>query len=180
MQIHKILGCLGILLVISFQMNAQLAGPLKEGKTYMIIATHSNKALEIKSAPDITANGLQLQQNDSTAKINQLFSFRQLKGGYYQITALCSNKSLEVRNNSVRDHDTIQQNQFNGHDCQMFILVKNQSGTFNIINKNSGYGFDILGGNKALGNGIAVIQYQVYCAPNQTFRIVEVEPKQKL
>ena len=178
MHIKGILGSLGILLFLSFQVNAQLIGPVKEGKSYMIIASHSNKALEIKSSVDMTANGLLLQQNDSTGKINQLFTFKRLKGGYYQITSICSNKSLEVKNNSVRDHDSIQQNQFSGHDSQLFTLVKNLSGTFNIINKNSGYGFDILGGINALGNGIAVIQYPVYCAPNQSFRIVEFKSTQ--
>jgi outer membrane protein assembly factor BamB len=52
----------GLLFFISFQ----IFGQIKEDKSYMIIATHSNKALEIKPAADLNANRLQLQQNDST------------------------------------------------------------------------------------------------------------------
>lgn len=162
---------IGLLLIISINVYGQV----EEGKMYMIIACHSNKALEIKPAADITASGLQLQQDDLTGNSNQLFYFKKIKGSYFQIIAVCSNKSLEIRNGSLKDHDTVQQNQFYEQDCQLFTLIKNSNGTFAIVNKNSGYGFDILGGSKSFGNNTAVIQYSASGAPNQLFRIVEYD-----
>lgn len=156
-----------------FLFSSLVFSQVKEGISYMIIATHSNKALEIKPDADIAKNGLQLQQNDSTGADNQLFYFKRVKSGYYQIIAKCGGETLEIKKGSLKDHDTIQQNLFNGADNQLFTLVKSSNGAFAIINKNSGYGFDVLGGRNALGNDIAIIQYPSSGAPNQLFRMVE-------
>lgn len=171
MKINNSVFGIGLLLCFC----VQAFGQIKEGQSYMIIATHSNKALEIKQVADISANGLQLQQNDSTGNDNQLFYFKRVQSGYFQITAKCSNKALEVKNGSLKDHDTIQQNQPNGADYQTFALIKFANGTYAIVNKNSGYGFDVLGGSKALGNNLAIIQYPVSGAPNQSFRLVNID-----
>ena len=159
-------------IAILFLIGGQSIAQIKEGKTYMIIASHSNKPLEIKASGDGSVNGLQLQQNDSTGKPNQLFSFKKLKGGYYQIISQCNNKSLEVRNGSLHDHEAIQQNEFNGADYQQFTIVKNINGTYAIVNKNSGYGFDVLGGPNSFANNMPIIQYPVLGAANQAYRIV--------
>ena len=58
----KLLLSIAFAIFISFQIFAQI----KEGRSYMIIASHSKKALEIKPDIDLNANRLQLQQNDST------------------------------------------------------------------------------------------------------------------
>lgn len=165
-------------ITILFLIVGQAIAQIKEGKTYMIIASHSNKPLEIKASGDGFVNGLQLQQNDSTGKPNQLFSFKKLKGGYYQIISQCNNKSLEVRNGSLHDHEVIQQNEFNGADYQQFTLVKNLNGTYAIVNKNSGYGFDVLGGSKSFANNMPIIQYPVLGAANQAYRIVDIDKYQ--
>jgi len=80
-----------------FLISIQIIGQIKEDKSYMIIATHSKKALGIKPDIDLNANRLQLQQNDSTGNDNQLFYFKKIKSGYFQIIVKFSNKSLEVQ-----------------------------------------------------------------------------------
>jgi hypothetical protein len=170
----KLLLSIAFAIFISFQIFAQI----KEGRSYMIIASHSNKALEIKQSINITSPELILQQNDSTGNDNQLFFFKKVRGGYYQIIAKCSNLSLEVKNSSLKDHENIQQNKFLGQDNQLFTLVKTPNGSYAIINKNSGFGFDVLGGDKSFDNNVAVIQYPGSSHTNQLFRIVDFDKVQ--
>ncbi len=144
---------------------------------YSITAMHSGKALEIEGGIDGKANGLALQQNEPTGAANQLFQFRQVQSGFFQITVKHSGKVLEIRDNSLKDHASIQQNEFNGKDCQLFTLVKETSGNYRIIARSTGYGFDVLGGVKATGDNIPVVVYPATGATNQTFRIVEVIEK---
>ena len=62
---------IGLLLIISINVYGQV----EEGKMYMIIACHSNKALEIKPAADITASGLQLQQDELNGEFKSIILF---------------------------------------------------------------------------------------------------------
>jgi len=133
----KLLLSIAFAIFISLQIFAQI----KEGRSYMIIASHSKKALEIKQSTNIAEPGLSLQQNDSTGNENQLFFFKKAKGGYYQIIAKFSDLSLEVKNSSLKDHDTIQQNKYLGQDNQLFTLVKTPNGTYGIINKKQWFWF---------------------------------------
>ena len=149
---------------------------LKPDAWYSLIAVHSGKALEIAGGVDGKANGLQLQQNEPTGADNQLFQFKQAKSGFSTITAKHSGKVLEIRDNSMKDHAPVQQNDANGQDSQLFTLVKDP-GSYRIIARSTGYGFDVAGGVKSLSNNIPVIVYPATGAANQTFRIVEAGAK---
>jgi hypothetical protein len=149
---------------------------LKPDAWYSIIAVHSGKALEIAGGADGKANGLQLQQNEPTGADNQLFQFKQAKSGFFTITAKHSGKVLEIRDNSMKDHAPVQQNDANGQDNQLFTLVKDP-GSYRIIARSTGYGFDVSGGVKSTSNNIPVIVYPATGAANQTFRIVEAGAK---
>lgn len=138
---------------------------------YAIIATHSNKALEIKDAS--LANGVQVQQNDSTGAANQLFRFKKVSISNYEIIAKHSGKALQIRDASINE-SYLEQNEVSGKENQLFILVKSPNGTWAILVKSSGSGFDVLGGVNAMGNGIPVCQYPSSGAANQYFRIQEV------
>jgi hypothetical protein len=151
---------------------------LDPGAWYSIIAVHSGKALEIEGGVSGKANGLALQQNEPTGAANQLFQFKQVQSGFFQITVKHSGKVLEIRGNSLKDHASVQQNEFNGKDYQLFTLVRETTGNYRIIARSSGYGFDVLGGVKSTGNNIPVVAYPATGASNQTFRIVEAIEKQ--
>ena len=81
---------------------------------------------------------------------------------------------MEVKEGSDKDHASIQQNVSNGRDYQLFSFVQNGRGASAIIAKNSGYGFDVLGGVQSMANHMQVIQYPSSGASNQFFRIVEI------
>ena len=149
---------------------------LKPDAWYSIVAVHSGKALEIAGGVDGKANGLQLQQNEVTGADNQLFQFKQARSGFFTITAKHSGKVLEIRDNSMKDHASVQQNEANGQDNQLFTLVKDP-GSYRIIARSTGYGFDVSGGVKSTSNNIPVIVYPATGAVNQTFRIVEAGAK---
>jgi hypothetical protein len=149
---------------------------LKPDAWYSIIAVHSGKALEIAGGVDGKASGLQLQQNEVTGAANQLFRFKQVKSGFFTITAKHSGKVLEIRDNSIKDHAPVQQNDANGQDNQLFTLVKDP-GSYRIIARSTGYGFDVAGGVKSTNNNVPVIVYPATGAANQTFRIVEAIEK---
>jgi len=149
---------------------------LKPEAWYSIIAVHSGKALEIAGGVDGKANGLQLQQNEPTGADNQLFQFKQAKSGFFTITAKHSGKVLEIRDNSMKDHAPVQQNEANGQDNQLFTLVKDP-GSYRIIARSTGYGFDVAGGVKSTNNNTPVIVYPATGAANQTFRIIEAGAK---
>ena len=149
---------------------------LKPDAWYSIIAVHSGKALEIAGGVDGKANGLQLQQKEVTGADNQLFQFKQAQSGFFTITAKHSGKVLEIRDNSMKDHAPVQQNEANGQDNQLFTLVKDP-GSYRIIARSTGYGFDVAGGVKSMSNNIPVIVYPATGAANQTFRIVEAVEK---
>jgi hypothetical protein len=144
---------------------------------YSIIAVHSGKALEIAGGDEGKASGLQLQQNDPTGAANQLFQFKQAKSGFFTITVRHSGKVLEIRDGSLKDHAVIQQADATGQDQQLFTLVKETTGNYRIIARLTGYGFDVLGGVKSLGNNIPVVVYPATGATNQTFQLIEVLEK---
>lgn len=161
-----------ILLLVFIGINIAFAqiNRFKENSWYIIIATHSNKALEIKGASK--ENGAQLQQNDSTGADNQLFRFKKVSISYYQIIAKQSGKVLQIRDASINE-SVFEQNDINGKEQQLFAFVKAANGASAIIVKASGSGFDVLGGVHALANGLPVVQYPNAGASNQYFRILE-------
>ncbi len=146
---------------------------IKEDAWYSLIAAHSQKALEI--AGGAKDNGSPLQQNVPTGADNQLFQFKQIQSGYFQITVKHSGKVLEVKDGSLKDHAPVQQNEANGKDYQLFTVVKEVSGDYRFIARHSGYGFDVLGGVKALGTNVPVVVYPASGAKNQTFKLVEAK-----
>jgi hypothetical protein len=145
---------------------------IKINSWYSIIAVHSGKALEVAGGVDGTTNGLQLQQNENTGAPNQLFQFKQVQSGFYQIVAKHSGKVLEIRDNSLKDHASAPQNEASGKDNQLFGLVQETTGNYRIISRSTGYGFDVLGGVKAVGDNVPVIVYPASGATNQVFKLI--------
>jgi hypothetical protein len=173
----KLSSIILLLALTSGSVSAQLpSANLKPDAWYSIVAVHSGKALEIAGGVEGRAGGLQLQQNEATGADNQLFQFKQARSGYFTITAKHSGKVLEIRDNSMKDHAVVQQNEANGQDNQLFLLARDPD-SYRIIARSTGYGFDVSGGVKSLGNNVPVIVYPASGSSNQTFRIVEAAPK---
>jgi hypothetical protein len=175
----KIVPSIALLLaLISGPAFAQLkSANLDPQAWYSIIAAHSGKALEIAGGIEGKADGLPLQQNVPTGAANQLFQFKQIKSGFFQIIVKHSGKVLEIRNNSPKALAQIQQDKPNGKDFQLFTLVQDSSGNYRIISRSTGYGFDVSGGVTAISNNTPVIVYPATGASNQMFSLVQARDK---
>ena len=172
----KLIPALALLLAFTAtSIFAQMkSAPLDPNAWYAIIAVHSGKALEVAPSADGKAKAPILQQNERTSAPNQLFQFKQVQSGYFQITVKHSGKVLEIRDSSLMDHAPVQQGEPTGKENQHFALVKETSGNYRIIAHLSGFGFDVSGGVKATGNNNPVIVYPATGATNQTFQLIEV------
>jgi hypothetical protein len=73
---------------------------------------------------------------------------------WYSITAVHSGKALEIEGgiDGKANGLVLQQNEPTGAANQLFALVKETSGNYRIIARSTGYGFDVLGGVKAMGD----------------------------
>jgi hypothetical protein len=80
---------------------------------------------------------------------------------------------LEIRDNSLKDHASVPQNEASGKDNQLFTLVQETTGNYRIISRSTGYGFDVLGDVKAVGDKMPVIVYPTSGATNQVFKLIE-------
>jgi hypothetical protein len=107
--------------------------------------------------------------------------FAQLKSAYlnpdawYSIIAIHCAKGLEIRDNSMKDHAPVQQNEAHGGDNQLFLLAKDP-GSYRISARSSGYGFDVSDGVNATNSNVPVIVHPVSGSVYRTFKIVEAMP----
>jgi formylglycine-generating enzyme len=145
---------------------------INEEAWYKIIAENSGKTLEVAAGPG-AQEGRPLQQNESTGSDNQLFRFRRVRSGYYQILTKQEGQALRIRGSSLLDHAPVEQNADTGAENQLFTLVKDTDDAYSIVAKISGYCFDISGGVGSVGNGAPVIVYAPGNALNHKFAIIE-------
>lgn len=88
--------------------------------TYVIIATHSQKAVEVANASDAnTENVRQYARNDSDA---QLWTFVQMSDGYWQVFSSLTGRCLEIANNRLVDGNNVRQYSDNNSDAQRWTI----------------------------------------------------------
>jgi Ricin-type beta-trefoil lectin domain-like len=88
---------------------------------YSLIAAHSGLCLDILNGS--TEDSDALQQTPVSSRSSRLWAFAPDEKGYNFIVNLCSGRVLDVVDNSLKNHATIQQSSFNGTDSQRWQLL---------------------------------------------------------
>ncbi|MFC0771629.1 RICIN domain-containing protein [Terrimonas alba] len=135
---------------------------------YRIIATHSNKAVEVKNAS--TDDGALVAQNTYSFSSNQHWIISPLSGTDYKIINLRSGKAMDVVGNAITNGAVIEQRAYSDTDQhQVWFIKDRENGTFNIVGKQSQKALDVPGSNTA--DGVTMNINRWLDNPNQIFRI---------
>ena len=135
---------------------------------FRIIATHSNKAVEVKNGS--TDDGALVAQNTYSFSSNQHWIISPLSGTDYKIINLRSGKAMDVVGNAITNGAAIEQRTYSDTDQhQVWFIKDRENGTFNIIGKQSQKALDVPGSGTA--DGITMNINRWLDNPNQIFRI---------
>ncbi|SHM49978.1 Por secretion system C-terminal sorting domain-containing protein [Chitinophaga jiangningensis] len=138
---------------------------------YRIIATHSNKAIEVKNAS--MADGALLAQKTYSYAGNQHWLITPLSGNDYKVINLQSGKSMDVVGNAKTNGAGVEQRTYSAADsAQMWTITDRGNTTFNIIGKASQKSLDVPGSNT--GEGVSITINRWLDGTNQVFRIEPV------
>ena len=118
------------------------------------------------------ANTANIQLYEYVQEDQQKFKV-EYNDGYYTITAIHSNKLLDVAHNEKKSGTNVWQHGFNNTDAQKWAIKEAGDGKYNIISKSSGLYLDV-------SNGIAKNEanIQVYAGNNtnaQKFKFEKVK-----
>jgi len=135
---------------------------------YRIIATHSNKAVEVKNGS--TADGALLGQKTYGYLSNQHWTISPISGTDYKIINIRSGKAMDVVNNAITDGAAVEQRSYLSTDAaQVWTIKDRENGTFNIVSKPSGKALQIPGANTSEGAGLDLFRW--VDGTNQIYRI---------
>lgn len=76
------------------------------------------------------------------------------ENSYLIITGINDKKVIEVENGSIDSKANVHIYERNGTDGQNFMFIKNNDGTYEIVNKNSGKALDVENGNATSGTNV--------------------------
>ncbi|MDP4210273.1 MAG: RICIN domain-containing protein [Bacteroidota bacterium] len=136
---------------------------VESGKTYKIIARHSNKALQVN------ANGIKVEQSSYINGANQLWVITDVGEGYYKITDAVSGKALEVSYASMDNGGTVQLGTYDNGYNQKWTIDSVDTEHFRLINRNSGRAMEIASAD--LSNGAGANQWDYLNQTNQQWII---------
>jgi len=140
--------------------------------TYRIIATHSNKAIEVPG--NSTADGAQIKQYTYNGGANQLWIITQISGNDYKVINVNSGKAMDVVSNSTTNGALIEQQPYSSTDNSQIWTIKDiGNGTYTFIGKQSQKSLDVAGAGTA--DGVAVDIWQYLAVTNQTYRVERVD-----
>lgn len=141
--------------------------------TYMIVARHSDKVLEVYASS--TDNGGNVVQWTNLDGENQQWTLSSVGDGYYQITNVLSGKALEVYGQSTENGGNIVQWDYLGGTNQQWKINDLGDGYYSIINRGSGKAVDI----EAISSddGANVLQWDYSGGYNQQFSLMPVTDK---
>ncbi len=138
---------------------------------YRIIATHSNKAVEVKNGS--TAEGALLGQRTYANLSSQHWIINPLSGTDYKIINLLSGKAMDVVGNAVTNGALIEQRTYSATDSSQIWSIKDrENGTFNIVGKQAGKALEVPGSNAS--DGISMNLNRWLDGKNQIYRIEPV------
>jgi hypothetical protein len=111
------------------------------------------------------------RENNSAA---QMFKFNRLSDGTYKITAMCSNKVLEIPLKNALDNEAIKQHDWNNGESQHWHVEYSGEGYYHITAKHSDKAIDA-GGNGSITNP-TIRQYKKdRMSDAQKFRLTKVD-----
>ena len=123
---------------ISFDVRFRMFS-IKDMYNYKIINKNSNKCLDVPSSS--SDNGVKILQYNIIGTDNQLWKFLYVNKGLYKIVNKNSNKCLDYKNEAGTEY--LVQNQENKSNNQKWILKKDGTGYYYIINYGSGKYLDV-------------------------------------
>jgi len=137
--------------------------------TYVALARHSGKAMQVQS----TADGGAVVQATRTDSPAQQFQFVDSGGGYYRLKSRYSGKVVDVASSSTANGaDVVQWTDKNAAN-QQFSLVDTDGGHVRFVNRNSGKALDVW--ERSTADGARISQYDVNSGTNQHWALVRVD-----
>ncbi len=138
--------------------------------TFSFLAAHSGKALDVWEWG--TTNGTNIAQYDYQQNDAQKFSVTAADGRWYRISPIiASGQAIGVAGTSSNPGANIQTYSYWEHACQQWRFENAGSGTYNIINRNSGLCLTVE--NASMDDGANVVQDDcVSGAEHQLFKLV--------
>jgi len=138
---------------------------------YRIIATHSNKAVEVKNGS--TADGALIGQKTYDYLSNQHWIINPTSGTDYKIINQRSGKAMDVVANAITDGALIEQRSYSASDAAQVWTIKDRfNGTFSIVGKQSGKSLEVPGSSTAEGVSMDISRWTDNF--NQIYRIEPV------
>jgi endoglucanase len=137
--------------------------PLISGATYVLVAKHSGKALDVRD--NSTSNGAGIQQWSYGGGANQQWVITKISASHYKIISKHSGKALDVKDLSLNNGAGIQQWDYQGGNNQLWTITALGGGDYSIISAHSGKALDV--SNASNDNGANVHQWTYQGATNQ-------------
>ncbi|WP_447008053.1 RICIN domain-containing protein [Saccharothrix isguenensis] len=136
--------------------------------TYVAVARHSGKAMQVQS----TADGGALVQATRTDSAAQQFQFVDSGGGFYRLKSRYSGKVVDIASASTANGANVVQWTDRNATNQQFSLVDTDSGHVGIVNRNSGKALDVW--ERSTADGARISQYDVNGGANQQWQLIRL------
>lgn len=104
-------------------------------------------------------NRARLQIYNANNSQAQMFTFKQVGNGLYEIVNVNSDKPFEAQGGSVSNGGAISQYSSNGTCAQHWSIVDCGNGEYSFINSKSGKAIDVPGGNGVSGSALQIYTY---------------------
>lgn len=113
-------------------------------------------------------NRARLQIYNANNSQAQMFTFKQVGNGLYEIVNVNSGKPFEAQGGSVSNGGAISQYASNGTCAQHWSVIDHGNGEYSFINSKSGKAVDVPGGNGVSGSALQVYTYNASDAQKWT------------
>ena len=104
-------------------------------------------------------NRARLQIHNANNSQAQMFTFKQVGNGLYEIVNVNSDKPFEAQGGSVSNGGAVSQYSSNGTCAQHWSIVDCGNGEYSFINSKSGKAIDVPGGNGVSGSALQIYTY---------------------
>lgn len=113
-------------------------------------------------------NRARLQIYNANNSQAQMFTFKQVGNGLYEIVNVNSGKPFEAQGGSVSNGGAISQYSSNGTCAQHWSIIDCGNGEYSFINSKSGKAIDVPGGNGVSGSALQIYTYNASDAQKWT------------
>ena len=113
-------------------------------------------------------NRARLQIYNANNSQAQMFTFKQVGNGLYEIVNVNSGKPFEAQGGSVSNGGAISQYASNGTCAQHWSVIDHGNGEYSFINSKSGKAVDVPGGNGVSGSALQIYTYNTSDAQKWT------------